>query len=206
MIVGIYIFQFIIIIKSKIRFISNYLCLSIETVVCVVCYTMPGDVIKLNHFPRYWPFVRGIHRSQVNSPHKGQWRGASIFDLRLNKQLYKKYWGWWFETPYCAYYDVIIMFYYLDRYPVHVWKAAILVFISILFHGCGPEKVERCFMIFRKLIGLVLLTVFFSLTLHSLFRKSKNGKIGNERKEYPNEYKSYSRVENKNKNEILRWQ
>ena len=21
------------------------------------------DVIKWNHFPRYWPFVRGIHRS-----------------------------------------------------------------------------------------------------------------------------------------------
>ena len=34
-----------------------------------------------NIFPRYWPFVRGIHRSQVNSPHKGQWRGALIFPL-----------------------------------------------------------------------------------------------------------------------------
>ena len=30
------------------------------------------DVIKWKHFPRYWPFVRGIHRSPVNSPHKGQ--------------------------------------------------------------------------------------------------------------------------------------
>ena len=29
------------------------------------------DVIKWKHFPRYWPFVRGIHRSPVNSPHKG---------------------------------------------------------------------------------------------------------------------------------------
>ena len=27
-------------------------------------------------FPRYWPFVQGIHRSSVNSPHKGQWHGA----------------------------------------------------------------------------------------------------------------------------------
>ena len=27
------------------------------------------DVIKLKHFLRYWPFVRGIHRSRVNSPH-----------------------------------------------------------------------------------------------------------------------------------------
>ena len=34
------------------------------------------DVIKWQHFPRYWPFVRGIYRSPVNFPHKGQWRGA----------------------------------------------------------------------------------------------------------------------------------
>ena len=38
-----------------------------------------GDVSKWKHFPRYWPFVRGIHRSPVNSPHKGQWRGALMF-------------------------------------------------------------------------------------------------------------------------------
>ena len=39
------------------------------------------DVIKWKHFPRYWPFVRGIHRSTVNSPHKGQWRGSLMFSL-----------------------------------------------------------------------------------------------------------------------------
>ena len=33
--------------------------------------TTHDDVIKWKHFPRYWPFVRGIHRSPVNSPHKG---------------------------------------------------------------------------------------------------------------------------------------
>ena len=38
-----------------------------------------GEVIKWKHFPRYWPFVRGIHRSPVNSPYKGQWRGALMF-------------------------------------------------------------------------------------------------------------------------------
>ena len=70
------------------------------------------DVIKWKHFPRYWPFVRGIHRSPVNSPHKGQWRGALMFtsicfrkngwvnnceagDLRRNR----------------AHYDVIVMGY-----------------------------------------------------------------------------------------------
>ena len=39
------------------------------------------DVIKWKHFPRNWTFVRGIHRSPVNSPHKGQWRGALMFSL-----------------------------------------------------------------------------------------------------------------------------
>ena len=59
------------------------------------------DVIKWKHFPRYWSFVRGIHRSTVNSPRKGQWRGAlmNFFDLRLNKRLSKQSWGWLFETP-----------------------------------------------------------------------------------------------------------
>ena len=39
------------------------------------------DVIKWKHIPRYWLFVRGIHRSPANSPHKGQCRRALIFSL-----------------------------------------------------------------------------------------------------------------------------
>ena len=59
------------------------------------------DVINWKHFPRYWPFVRGIHLSPVNSPHKGQWHGALMFSLicALNKRLSKQPRGWWFETP-----------------------------------------------------------------------------------------------------------
>ena len=40
-----------------------------------------GDAIKWKHFPRYWPFVRGIHQLPVNSLHKGQWRRALMFYL-----------------------------------------------------------------------------------------------------------------------------
>ena len=68
------------------------------------------DVIKWKHFPRYCQFVRGIHRSSVNSPHKGQWRGALMFSLVC---------GWinaWVNnheagdlTHNCAHYDVIVM-------------------------------------------------------------------------------------------------
>ena len=54
------------------------------------------DVIKWKHFQCHWPFVRGIHRSPPNSPHKGQWRRVLIFCLicTLNKWLSKQSWGW----------------------------------------------------------------------------------------------------------------
>ena len=68
------------------------------------------DVIKWKYFPRYWPFVRGIHRSPVNSPHKGQWRGALFISLIC---------AWingWVNTSQAgdlrrirAHYDVIVM-------------------------------------------------------------------------------------------------
>ena len=68
------------------------------------------DVIKWKHFPRYWPFVQGIHRRPVNSQHKGQWRGALMFTLisvRIN--------GWVNNgkagdlSRHCAHYDITVM-------------------------------------------------------------------------------------------------
>ena len=46
---------------------------------------MHDDVIIWKHFLRYLPIVRGIHRSPVNSPHKGQWRGALMFSLTCTR-------------------------------------------------------------------------------------------------------------------------
>ena len=37
------------------------------------------DVIIWKHFPRCWSFVRGIHQSPLDSPHKGQWCGALVY-------------------------------------------------------------------------------------------------------------------------------
>ena len=58
----------------------------------------------------YWPFERGLHRSRVNSPHNGQWRGALMFPLIcvwINA---------WVKTReagdlrrYSSHYDVIVM-------------------------------------------------------------------------------------------------
>ena len=44
-------------------------------------FQIHDGVIKWKQFLCYWPFVEGIHRSPVNSPHKGQWRGALMFCL-----------------------------------------------------------------------------------------------------------------------------
>ena len=73
-------------------------------------YLSHDDVIKWKYFLHYWPFVWGIHRSSVNSAHKGQWRRALIFYLRLNKQFSKQSWGWWYEKPSRSF-DVIVMCY-----------------------------------------------------------------------------------------------
>ena len=67
------------------------------------------DVIKWKHFSLYWPFVRGIHRSPVNSPHKGQWRGALMFSLIcvwINGWVNREAGDW---RGYRAHYDVILM-------------------------------------------------------------------------------------------------
>ena len=58
------------------------------------------DVIKWNHFPRYWSFMRGIHRSLWIPTRRPVTRSFDVFfDLGLNKWLSKQSWGWWFEMP-----------------------------------------------------------------------------------------------------------
>ena len=72
--------------------------------------TTHDDVIKWKPFPGYWPLVRGIHRSPVNSPHKGHWRGALIFSLIcawINRWVNNGEAG--DLRRYYAHYDVIVM-------------------------------------------------------------------------------------------------
>ena len=76
------------------------------------------DVIKWKHFPRYWPFMRGIHRSPVNSTHKGQWRGALMFSFicaRINGWVNNR--GAGDLRRHCAHYDVIV---------IHLWTGEIM--------------------------------------------------------------------------------
>ena len=82
------------------------------------------DVIKWKNFPRYWPFVRGIHRSPVNSPHKGQWRGALMFSLMyvwINGWVNNREAGDLRRNQ--AHYDVIVMVMTWTWFP-HYWPSA----------------------------------------------------------------------------------
>ena len=96
------------------------------------------DVMKWKHFPRYWPFVRGIHRSPVNSLHKGQWRGAFMFsligawiNLRVNNREADDL------RRYRAHYDVIVMP-EIKRF-LFAWCVALL--------DCACHSIEWFFLI-----------------------------------------------------------
>ena len=62
------------------------------------CTSLKNKIIYIwKYFPRYWPFMREIHRSQ-----RPVTRGCDVFFvLLLNKWLSKNSRGWWFETPLC---------------------------------------------------------------------------------------------------------
>ena len=132
-------------------------------------FCQPGsahdDVIKWKHFPRYWPFVRGIHRSPVNSPHKGQWRGALMFSLIctwINGWVNNRETGW-FETPspplwrHCN----------VDLWINHQWGKALLATFSshkqllnlVTCHFIYITKFCNCF------IKMVNIRMIFSLSM-----------------------------------------
>ena len=96
----------IFIYKHTEMLLLNFFFLYNKRVVCA-----PHDaVIKWKHFPRNWPFVRGIHRSPENSPHKGQWRGALMLSLicaRINGWVNNREAG--DLRRHGAHYDVTVM-------------------------------------------------------------------------------------------------
>ena len=97
------------------------------------------DVIKWKHFPRYWPFVRGIHRSPVNSPHKGKWRGALMFSLIcvwINDWVNNREAG--DLRRYRAYYGVTVM----------DWKS--FFFLQNFFRQIQAQTVKICMALFSS--------------------------------------------------------
>ena len=98
------------------------------------------DVIKWKHFPRYWPFVGGIYRSPMNSPHKGQRRGALMFSLictRINGRANNDEAG--DLRRHRAHYDVIVMNNKLLFVLVPDQSAVFLYWVNVITH-CASSK------------------------------------------------------------------
>ena len=121
------------------------------------------DVIKWKHFPRYWPFVRGIHRSPVNSPHKGQWRGALMFSLisaRINGWVNNREAGDLRRIR--PHYDVTVM--YRQKYLTYLMK--INQFYTIFVNNPIPD----CFDIAMMTVVTVI-WIYNFVSMHIILLK-----------------------------------
>ena len=89
------------------------------------------DVIKWKHFLRYCPFVRGIHRWPVNSPHKGQWRGALMFSICAWTNAWVNNRDAGDLRRHRAHYDVTVIPSYIrsTKYPI---KCYVVLFVSLV--------------------------------------------------------------------------
>ena len=114
-------------------------------------YFFHDNVIKWKLLPCYGPFVRGIHQSPVNSPHKGQWHGALMFSLIstwLNGQVNN--WEAGDLRRHLPHYDVTVMnifittpikyFWSISKYDPYVFlvylseKPIVYILYMFIFH------------------------------------------------------------------------
>ena len=97
------------------------------------------DVLKWKHFPRNWPFVREIHRSPVNFPHKGQWRGALMFSLNyawINDWVNNREAGDLRRQH--GHYDVIVMIAWQPLLGLLFWYPPMLSILCRSFEDRAP--------------------------------------------------------------------
>ena len=95
--------------------------LYILKIIMVIWHMMTSSNGK---FSALLPFVRGIRRSPVNSPHKSQWRGALMFSLICawtNSWVNNREAG--DLRHHCAHYNVIVMKSWLCSFLLSLtWK------------------------------------------------------------------------------------
>ena len=111
------------------------------------CHGLAWDVMAWTHIPHYWPFVRGIHRSSMDS-HQHDKKGPVMrsFDIfrfiSLSKPLGKKSSCRRFETQWRSY-DVIVihlsamisLYTHKDFYDTHdLFVKAHYMYIHIFHH------------------------------------------------------------------------
>ena len=117
--------------------------------------------------PRYW---RGIHRSTLKSPHKGQWCETLVFSLicAWKKQLSKQSRRFWFETPSRPLLSGVPDFFdrnkILSGYDLSIIKCLIVLeFSFILF------DLWLFITIFNFILNYVPVVTFWILTYHKIW-------------------------------------
>ena len=153
---------------SLFAFVFFTRCIAINTVACIqrdlnvmltlhcppwtrTCPLCSCHIDTVNHFPRYWPFVRGIHRSPVNSPHKSQWRGDLMFSLIcvwINSWVNNREAG--DLRRYRAHYDVTVM-----SHDIYTWRWPL-----VLLHSRTTGEVTNYFS--SGIFSVVCIPVSFS--------------------------------------------
>ena len=128
----------------------------------LIIFKPHDDVIKRKHFPRYWPFVRRIHRWLVNSPHKGQWRGALVFSLIcfwINAWVNNREAG---DCPACRTSLIATRFLVVVICPI-IKCVTVLEFSFILFDLC------LFITIFNFILNYVPIVTFWIFTYHKIW-------------------------------------
>ena len=117
--------------------------------------------MQWKHFPRYWPFVRGIIRSPANSPHKGQSRRALMFSL-----IFARTNGW------VSYRDTGDMRRNRPQYDVTVLSSTTCTnmwfwYVNCTLNNGAADDLQNKFVLFDKL--LLLNTLYFDSEWHVCF-------------------------------------
>ena len=93
---------------------------------------------QMETFSASLPFVRGIHRLTVSSPHKGQWRGALMFSLvcawvnaLVNNREARDL------RRHRAHYDVVVMYYWYIQREISSFMP--------MYPSAPDIKVQKCF-------------------------------------------------------------
>ena len=94
------------------------------------------------------PFMRGIHRLPVNSPHKGQWRGALMFSLICTwTNAYVNNRDACDKRHHCVHYDVTVMCVFITKDCVILWATCSFYDLHINHPTLDSRTTEHCKLI-----------------------------------------------------------
>ena len=133
------------------------------------------EVTRWKHFPRYWPFVRVFYRLPIDSPHKGQWRGALMISL---------IWPWtngWSNyrdagdlRRHRAHFDATVMYIhlYIEMGPwIHKLGLQFIAQWLTAFHRCRNHYRHFIKEVFQNNYVEMLLTLVSDMYLNMPFSK-----------------------------------